>query len=387
MITSIETLNNVLKSYYLDALVEQLDGAISPFLSKIKKTSNNVWGKDVKCVVRCGVNGGVGAGSETGELPAASRNDYAVLTSSLKNLFGRIEISDKAIRASGSNESAFVNVLNAEMNGLVRSANFNFGRMLFGDGSGKLATVVSATSVSVILDEVRNVEKGMIVDFIKDGETLASGVTIQTIDRSAKKIVVDVTPTTMGIVAGTEIYMQQSKELELTGLGAVFNGSQTIYGVNRNLYSFLKPYIQTDVGTITETIVQTAMDNVEEISGDRTDFILCSWGVKRALAECIAEKRMYSDPIALNGGYKALNFNGIPVVADRFCPKGCMYLLSSDDFVLNQLCDWQWMTGDDGNILKQIPGKAAYTATLVKYADLMCVKPCGQALLSGITEA
>jgi hypothetical protein len=89
----------------------------------------------------------------------------------------------------------------------------------------------------------------------------------------------------------------------------------------------------------------------------------------------------------IEGGFKAISFNGIPVVADRFCPEGTMYLLNTDDFIVHQLCDWQWLEGEDGKILKQVPGKPVYTATLVKYAELMCNKPSGQGMLSGITEA
>ena len=88
----------------------------------------------------------------------------------------------------------------------------------------------------------------------------------------------------------------------------------------------------------------------------------------------------------LEGGFKALSFNGIPVLVDRFCPAGTMYLLNTDDFKLCQLCDWQWLEAEDGKILKQVPGKAVYTATLVKYADLICERPCGQGRLSGIAE-
>lgn len=32
--------------------------------------------------------------------------------------------------------------------------------------------------------------------------------------------------------------------------------------------------------------------------------------------------------------------------------------------------------------MKQVPGKAAYSATLVKYAELVCSKPCAQAMLT-----
>lgn len=89
----------------------------------------------------------------------------------------------------------------------------------------------------------------------------------------------------------------------------------------------------------------------------------------------------------IEGGFKTLSFNGIPVVADRFCPEGTMYLLNTEDFKLCQLCDWQWLEGDDGKILRQVPGKPVYNATLVKYAELICERPGGQAKLTGITEA
>ncbi|MBO7297452.1 MAG: phage major capsid protein, partial [Clostridia bacterium] len=117
------------------------------------------------------------------------------------------------------------------------------------------------------------------------------------------------------------------------------------------------------------------------------NFIVCSWGVKRALAEYFRQFKVAMPTIEFAGGFKAVSFNGIPVVADRFCPAGTMYLLNTEDFKIHQLCDWKWLEGEDGKILKQIPGKPVYTATLVKYAELMCQRPNGQGMLTGITEA
>ena len=87
----------------------------------------------------------------------------------------------------------------------------------------------------------------------------------------------------------------------------------------------------------------------------------------------------------MEGGYTALDFNGVPLVADRFCPKATMYLLNTDCFKLYQLCDWQWLESEDGKILKQVAGKPVYTATLVKYAELICENPSAQAKLAGIS--
>lgn len=46
----------------------------------------------------------------------------------------------------------------------------------------------------------------------------------------------------------------------------------------------------------------------------------------------------------------------------------------------------RWLEGDDGKILKQIAEKPVYTATLVKYAELVCERPFGQGRLTGIEE-
>ncbi|MBR2647133.1 MAG: phage major capsid protein [Clostridia bacterium] len=388
MIT-IQTADNALKSFYLDAVAEALNTKTNPLLAQIEKTTADVTGKDVRKAVKIGINGGIGAGSETGDLPTASANDYVQFVATLKNLYGTIEISDKALRASANNEGAFVNLLNEEMQSLIKSASFNFGRMLFGDGSGKVATVNSVADNNVLyVDNVNGLAEGMIVDFYSStGEALEDvrELKILAVDREAKSIKMSgASLSTIDIPIGSGVYVQSSFGHEITGLGALFS-NKDIYGVSRTK-SVMKPYAQENVGAITEEIIQKAIDTIEENSGSKVNFIVCSWGVKRALVAYCRANNIALPTVEVNG-YKALEFNGIPVMADRFCPKGTMYLLNTDDFKLHQLCDWQWLEGEDGKILKQIPGKPVYTATLVKYAELMCERPCGQGRLIEIDEA
>ena len=382
MVTT-QTADNALKSYYLDIVSDQLNLSANPLLAKIGRTTADVWGKDVRKLVRYGVNGGIGAGTEEGALPSAGGNRYAQFTASLKNLYGTVEISDKAIRASANNEGAFVNLLNDEMEGLVKSSSFNFGRMLFGDGSGKLATVTLVSGTEYTVDSVIALAEGMIVDLYASGSAIAPGRTVVAVDRSAKKITLSGASVTGAKDA--VVVLQNSYGLELTGLGAIFSDSATLYGVTRAGNPWMNPYTETAVGAITENKIQKAMDKVEENAGSAVNFIVCSWGVRRALINELSKSR-HTETLELDGGFRALSFNGIPVVADRFCPEGTMYLLNTEDFRLHQLCDWQWLEGEEGKILRQKAGKPVYTATLVKYAELICSRPCGQAKLSGITE-
>ena len=49
-----------------------------------------------------------------------------------------------------------------------------------------------------------------------------------------------------------------------------------------------------------------------------------------------------------------------------------------------EMCDWKWLEDESGRILKQMPNYPTYAATLVKYAELVCDKPNGQAKISNI---
>ena len=62
------------------------------------------------------------------------------------------------------------------------------------------------------------------------------------------------------------------------------------------------------------------------------------------------------------------------------------YLISEGiDVVLGQPITE--LKGEDGRVIKQTQNKPTYTATLVKYADIICDKPSGQAMLTGIKES
>lgn len=362
-----------------------LNTRVNPLLSKIEQTSSDVWGKEIRTAARFGINGGVGAGDETGDLPAAHGNNYLQFVTTLKNLYGQIEISDKAIRASADGRGAFTDLLNAELEGLLTASKFNLGRMLYGDGSGLLATMKSITVDSaavIVCDSTRNLIEGLVVDVYGSTGTKKSTGRITYVDRDAKKITLDPATT---FAAGDKLYVQGSKDKEITGIGALFNG-ETIYGVQKSSHKFLNPYKKAVSGGIDEITIQEAIDALENDAGSTVDFIACSQVAKYSYIDYMSSFKRNIDMMELDGGFKSISYNGIPLVYDRFVPDGSMYLLNTKAFKLHQLCDWRFLETENGKILRQNQGKPTYTATLVKYCDLICQKPNGQAMLTGITR-
>lgn len=385
---------NALKSVYLGVVSEQLNVNANPLLSKIKQTSKDVYGKEIVKLAPYGINGGIGAGSETGVLPKAQGHDFLQYKTGLKNLFGTIEISDKAIRASQNNAGAFVDLLNDEMESLIKASAFNLGRMLYGDGSGVIAKCTKVEGDAVVFDSVRNFIEGVVVDvYNAAGNKIDSllGIKVNFVDRMNKKVYFNTTNISE-FSEGCVVYVAGSKDMEITGLGKIFDTTEenkVLYGVNRKEYPWMYPHINDNAGIETEiddVMLQSAINCLEEESGSEIDFISCAGDVRRAYQQYLSAYRRNVDVLNLAGGQKAISFNGIPVVYDRFVKDGEMYLLNTKDFAIHQLCDWEWLEGDNGRIIRQAENKPVYTATLVKYAELICDKPNGQAKITNIAS-
>lgn len=389
MAVNLTNAESALKSVYLDVISDQLNNYINPFYAAIAHNTTDVVGKDVKKLVIDGLNGGVGAGEEDGNLPKAKGNKYVQFVTPLKNLYGVIEISDKAVRASQNNAGAFVNLLNAEMEGLLKASQFNFGRMLFGDGSGLLATIPMATESELILSTTEKLTPGITVDIVNsDGSVIEGyqGVRVSEVDHEASTIKLDGKEASE-LLMNARIYVNGTRGGELTGLEAIFDKKrETLYGVNRKENSLMNPMVKEVFGSFEEIKFQKVLDDLEVTTGSKPNMILCSLGVKRAIQSYFKDNGQTINTMELAGGYKTISYNGIPIVADRFCARGNMYLLNTEDFALHQLCDWEWLAGEDDRILRQVPGKPVYTATLVKYAELICNRPKAQCLLKGVSE-
>lgn len=372
--------DSALKDYYLDAVNVRLNSDVSPFYNAITKTSENISGKDVKMSIAKGGMSGVRAGSENGDLPSPRANRYYSVTLPLKNIYGTIEISDKAVRASADSSGAFVNLLNAEMEGLIADAKANFARMLYGDGNGFVCHVVNKVSSTVLkVDAIKNYYVNC--EILIETSTAVKTTTVTKVDKETMTITVADSLADLIVAGGENVYINDVVNKELIGLGAIFDGDW-LYGYRKSLEPYFAPVVKSIAeNALTENDIVKLIDELEEEADEKADMILCSHKTRRKIISLLDATRRIVNTTDIAAGYSSVYVNDVPVYADKFCPDGRIYFVNTKDFVLNQLCDWTWLEDEDGRILKQVAGKAAYTATLVKYAELVCKKPCGQGLI------
>lgn len=382
---SCDNAEKALKNVYLETISRQINTTTTPFYNMVEAGSEGINGKDFEICTNMGISGGIGCAADDGDLPNSGVPAYYSFKAPLVNIYGKVEITDKALKSSLGDAGKAVELLNFEMQSLVDAAKFNFGRMLYQDGKGILCRLVgdssSATSYTSTLyvDSTKNVCEGMLVDVYKAGTVVNTSLRITLVDRINKKIVVagQVTDLTEGnIIALQGAYGKELYGLEYNFLTPAELG--TFYNNVRNNLSMMLPMNLT-VNEVDGDVIQEVVDMIEERSGGNINLILASYDMRRKYLAELRDHSLNVDYMNLDGGYKSLSYNGIPVYADRFVPENTMYFVNTADFRLGQLCDWTWIENADGKVLRQLENKAAYGATLVKYANLICKRPIAQA--------
>lgn len=389
---TLQSAENALKNVYLGVVSNQLNLVANPLLSMIKHSTSNIYGKEIRKAAPVGINGGFAAGAEDGKLPDAYSTKYVQFVAELKNLYGKLEISDKAIRATSSNITSFVNLLNDEMQRLIEAGNFNLGRMIYGTGTGEVFMVnsVNESEKSLSVTIPGNVVEGMPLRLRGSDGTYSESSPIymvEYVDRANGKVYLDKANfSTNKISAGSKAYILNSKDKEVTGIEALFV-LNTYQGLSKADHKWLNPYIKAGATVyLSDMLIQEGIDAVEMASGSRINYIATNVKTKRVYQEYLSAYRRNVDITELAGGYKTITYNGIPVVGEKHVGPNVMYLLNTNDFTMYQLCDWKWLEDESGRILRQNPGYATYTATLVKYCELLCERPCGQGKIMQIAN-
>jgi len=401
MIT-IQNAENAMKNIYLDSVVSDINMRTNPFLTLIQENAKKVAGKEARVTIRYGNEGCVKSGVEGGCLPTQSGKSAEIIVP-LKNLYGTFQISDKAIRAVQNDAAGFANLLSGEMANLVGAAKRSLNSMLYGNGRKFYGYTeeINKTGKFVMVDKrfASNFKVGdtVILYSARNNET-STVLSVDSITApSLPEVNFKIQFVNTGVIYSDDfdrlyIFGNEDDETVFNGVDSIFRDDK-MYNLTASTHSEIRPYKQwiltsmpgyTKNSPLNEEELIKFFDRYEEqCQGVPADILLTHPVVRKAVFETLKDTRSNIDTLDLAGGFKGFTFNGIPMYADVKCKGGTLYALNSDSWAMHQLCDWDWITSDDGSVLRQIDGKAGYSATLVKYADLLCDKPFLQGMTTG----
>jgi hypothetical protein len=347
--------------------------------------------------------------SDTGQLPEAGEQRVARHTYEYKRMYGTIEIDGPHVEGAASSASAEQRPYDFETRNLVKQMRHGLNFDLFGDGSGKVASIASAADgTSCVVDDVRGLVDGMRVDVLitATGATGAGGVSKAriTINRSTKTITLSNAKTWVdgtGVDLNTNaanytMYRSGARNQAIFGLDAVIATGNPAVGNYGNLDRTASgnEYWQGNVfanGGVPRAasfpLISEAVSEVEKRSDGETNLIICGYEVwTQLLNDLVTARRYPNDVTKLNGWASAIMHDEIPIVRDKHCDPTKMYLLDTSMWELFENDEGQWMD-KDGAILSRVPGRHAYEAAWFRFLQIVCHAPNANAVLEDLDTA
>ena len=390
MIT-VSTAESALRNIYLETVIDEINNRTNPFLAMIAQNTKTISENTARVDIRYGNEGNVKAGTEEGILPKFSAK-HASVEVPLKNLYGTFQITDKALKAAQNTAGAHTALLGGEMKNLVSVAKANLNRMVYGNGEVPLAHTLSVTASAFTVEQrfVSQFSSGMRLRLRRSDNTQV-GPIVSVTNIGAGQI--GFAPSiTVPRADRLYVYAEEDEGMELNGIDSIF-GDDKLYNLDREAHPDILPFSKWVDGSaagvskvVTEADISDFLYQLEEHARTMpTDIMLTHPTVLKALFEEAKHNRIAIESAEFEGGFKGFKFNGISVYGDVRCMPGVVYALDSTSWVMHQLNEWEWLEGEESRVLNQIPGTATYSATLVKYADLVCERPFTQGKLSGFT--
>lgn len=387
------TVDAILKEVYGPRIENQLQDEVIA-LKRIERTSSGVvetvGGKYVDFPIRVKRNHGMGYRAEGGLLPAAGKQGYAEVHVPLRYGYGRVRLTGQVMQLAKTNVQAFANAMDQEMEGLKNDLAKDSNRVVYGNGKGTLATVVSDGANNVVVDNVQYLELGEKIDIVNASTdaVLAADREITAIAESTKTVTydgADVTATTAHVLVRTG-----SWELEPSGFGIIVDDTLVLHGLDPATQPKWAAKVKANSGTnraLSEGLMIETADDVRR-QGSKISVIFGSLGVRRAYFNLLTQQRRYTDTKEFAGGFTGLAFNygtEIPMVEDTDAPPNRLFFVTESEIKIYRNKEWHW-ADDDGSVLKWVHDYDAWEALIRQYWEMGTSKRNAHAVLKDITE-
>jgi hypothetical protein len=418
MAQNLTNFDAALKEFYLPRMRSTIN-TNRVLMSRLERdaTKTDVSGRRAVFPVNIRPSQAVGARSDEGALPTAQNQTYTEVRVSYKYNYGTIRLSHPTIVASRNDKGAFIRVVGSEMSGIRRDLKNDINRQLFGWGLGSLGTVngeVAAAATTIVMDPGHQIKVGMVLDSYTsttcatqdmDGKTVSS-VTGNTIVMTAVvgATIIDGSYVFRADVANTDAVTAGG--YEMMGLMGIVDSAAKNSGIG----AFVTTLQNVARGTYPEWNAQVLEDSTPGTSRDITADLIdeaqlqvmeqaegeCSLGITsttqfRKIGHLLTPERRYGVNQTLEGGFKAIEWAGTPIVWDRDCPvdvngNDMMFMLDESTLAIYELADWDF-DDTDGAILHRREGYAQYDAHLYYYAQLGCTDPANNLVIRDLSRS
>lgn len=389
-------LTPILKEVYEGTLNDQLNSETRAY-NRIKSTSKGTnttqaGGKYVEFAIHTGRNSGIGARNEMEALPDAGRQITNEGRIGLRFQYGGIELSGQTFGLANEKYQAFTDAVEMEVNRIKDDLGKDRNRQFFGDGSGRVATVVSQTGQNIVFDSIQHIQDEEVLDIVVRATGVSHGtkVTVSAVNEATNTVTV--VGTLSGVVAGDIAVRTGSWNREWTGLGAIIDDTKPLYNIDPATTRVWKSVVKGSVGSLSEIAMKRMTDAISR-NGGKTSIIWTTPDIERQYWQLLSQQRRQVNTTKFTGGFTGLEFNAgsagsIPLLTDIDATQGEMLFVNEDQIKMYRPHGFKFMDRD-GSMWKQKYANGArydaYLAQLYEYSELGTHRRNTHGKLTGIT--
>lgn len=393
---SLQEASALFKIHY-DKLSMNVYNSANVLLGRVKKSYDFV-GKQKNITIPQSFSGGVGSGT----LPKSNTAKYSEAVILAKKVYARVDIDRETIKAAMKDEGSYVRATKEVVEKGVESYMRNMSRILFNDGSGKLADIASVDGgtgteadpfiVTLAADtKEANIEERDLINVDNETDTLE----LLEYDPDTKQLQLCGTSAALTAATATEIYMQGSRDNDPQGLKGVLDATTgSLYGipVARRWKATQEDAAAANIST---DLMNSVMLKIEKKTGKVPNLIITSYAQFQKLLALHEDHKRY--PIPNRAGVKdkngeVLSFSGVqfmstsgpvPVVAERFCEDDRVYFLNDNFIHIYHRPDFGWFD-DDGTVFLRKAESDEYEARYGGYLEVY-INPCYHGVITNLS--
>ena len=402
---------HILKDMFEPGLKSQIKREESPLWINLKANSDRVVVRKIVFSAQMENPQGVASRRTASQpLPTAVAGKGIRISIEPGRMYGVIEFDDKVLEAAGTSKEGrgeFIDHVESEIKGLKTTFQEDLGRQGYGNGKGFLSDCgVTSASLTLQLASDANMldyVEGMHIDILLSATGVAvtngSDRIIQDVDEDNLTVTLDGDGGGVTTDATHGVTKAGSYDAEMTGLSAIVDDSEDIYGVATAGQRRWKSYVERNVGAFTELKLAKVMRAARSKSGMWIDTIYMHtdmlmqywWSLTGTKTFDIAKSPVPAKEIG--SGYYSLTItiNGkrAELMGDDFCPQGTIFGIKSDELGIQHLAEPKFANIKGTILLPNVYGPnetMTYKSVFKYYAEMTCYRRSPHFKMLGVTD-
>lgn len=400
--TVTSTIDGLLKEHYVMKNITDTVNMQTYFLSRLT-TEKTQFGRRFVFPLRFAVGQGQGNRRENEKLPDPGFGEYDQASGNVRYQYGTMYITGPAIESTSGSVAAFKSSLKAAMKDLRDGFKLETHYQSWGGEDGIIAKVngehTAKTEISVkdpygisyTNSTLSAAEKHVL---FHRGMNLVFGSTNiqrQVVGKKTNGNIVLNADTTLAdndVIARGDSATLHSKGKNYLGMADIFKQTGTYLNVPRdNEPNWTTNELDLGGNALSEDYLQQAFDTAEIFGNGmiNPNMLISNHKVRRLYVSLLEGRKRYVKPMNLQGGYKALEYNGEPWVVDKLCPPERIYYMDTREICWFYMKRIGWLQ-KDGSVLKWVDEMDAWRCVLATYRNFACKLPANQTVMTNVVK-